>query len=311
MIRRACLRPTIALAVFSLIAFGLSPNCLAQKTLTWKFKKGSITNLVIEQDTNLQLENAGSAKLATNQTQQLQTTNISWIVKDVSPQGLASIEQTIHRVQLDLKSSVGDFVVDTNNNQPLTGLGEVMAKGIRPLAGSRFLVKIKSDGEVAEVIIPEDVLKKLNEGSGALSVAGLKEIAANGSLRFPIKPIDVGENWSAQYDMDIPPFGKLIVNTTYQYLGEEILAGRILDRIKATTAVKVADAISNSGLKLTSQESSGMIWFNNNNGMIDHSEFKQEMSMNVVRPSQDPAKPTLDLKQIMKQTMKLKYKPQQ
>ena len=310
MIPRACLRLTIALTAFSLIAFGLCPNCLAQKTLAWKFRKGSITNLLIEQDTNLQLENAGSAKLATNQTQQLQTTNISWIVKDISPEGLASIEQTIHRVQLDLKSSVGNFVVDTNNNQPLTGLGEVMAKGIRPLAGSRFMVKTKSDGEVSEVIIPDEVLKKLNEGSGSLSAAGLKEIAANGSLRFPTKPIGVGENWSAQYEMDMPPFGKLIVSTTYQYLGEENLASRVLDRIKATTAVKVADAVSNSGLKLTSQESSGMVWFDNSRGMIDHSEFKQEMSMNVFRPSQDPTKPSLDLKQVMKQTMKLKYMPQ-
>ena len=311
MIHRACLRPTLALVAFSLIAVGLCPNCLAQKTLAWKFRKGSITNLLIEQDTNLQLENAGSAKLATNQTQQLQTTNISWLVKDISPEGLSTIEQTIHRVQLELKSSVGNFVVDTNNNQPLTGLGEVMAKGIRPLAGSRFLVKTKSDGEVAEVIIPEDVVKKLNEGSGALSAAGLKEIASNGSLKFPTKPIDVGENWSAQYEMDMPPFGKLIVNTTYQYLGEENVAGKVLDRIKATTAVKVADAISNSGLKLTSQESGGMVWFDNSRGMIDHSEFKQEMTMNVKRTSQDSTKPSLDLKQVMKQTMKLNYTPQQ
>jgi len=311
MIPRACLRITIALTAFSLIALGLCPNCLAQKTLAWKFRKGSVTNLLIEQDTNLQLENAGTAKLATNQTQQLQTTNISWIVKDISPEGLASIEQTIHRVQLDLKSSVGNFLVDTSNNQPLTGLGDVMAKGIRPLAGARFLVKTKSDGEVAEVVIPEDVKNKLNEGSGALSVAGLKEIAANGTLRFPTKLIDVGENWTAQYDMDMPPFGKLIVNTTYQYLGEENLTGKVLDRIKATTAVRVADPISNSGLKLTSQESGGMVWFDNSRGMIDHSEFKQEMSMKLVKPSQDPTKPSLDLKQVIKQTMKLRYTPQQ
>ncbi|HUP79252.1 MAG TPA: hypothetical protein VM260_11945, partial [Pirellula sp.] len=147
MIPRACLS-TFAVTAFLLIAFGVCPNCLAQKTLAWKFRKGSITKLLIEQDTNLQLENAGSAKLATNQTQQLQTTNISWIVKDLSPEGLAYIEQTIHRIQLDLKSSVGNFVVDTSNNQPLTGLGEVMANAIRPLAGSRFLVKTRPDGEV-------------------------------------------------------------------------------------------------------------------------------------------------------------------
>ena len=101
------------------------------------------------------------------------------------------------------------------------------------------------------------------------------------------------------------------MNTTYQYLGEDNISGKILDRIKATTAVRVADAISNSGLKLTSQESGGMVWFDNNRGMIDHSEFKQEMSMKLVRPSQDPTKPSLDLKQVIKQTMKLRYTPEQ
>jgi hypothetical protein len=155
-------------------------------------------------------------------------------------------------------------------------------------------------------VIPDEVSKNLNE----LSSAGLKEIAANGSLKFPNKSIDVGENWSSQYELDMPPFGKLIVSTTYQYLGEEKVAGKLLDRIKATTAVKVADALSNSGLKLKSQESSGMIWFDNTRGSIDHSEFKQEMTMNVIKPNADPKLPSVELKQVMMQTMKLKYTPQ-
>jgi len=108
----------------------------------------------------------------------------------------------------------------------------------------------------------------------------------------------------------MPPFGKLIVATTYQYLGEEIVNGKKLDRIKATTAVKAADALNNSGLKLKSQESTGMIWFDNTRGSIDHSEFKQEMSMSVLRPSTDLSKPSPEAKQIMKQTMTLKYTPQ-
>jgi hypothetical protein len=138
----------------------------------------------------------------------------------------------------------------------------------------------------------------------------LREIAANGSLKFPSKAIGVGENWPAQYELDMPPFGKLIVNTTYQYLGEEIVNGKKLDRIKATTAVKAADGVGNSRLKLKSQESTGMIWFDNTRGSIDHSEFKQEMSMSVLIPASDPSKAGVETKQTMKQTMKLKYAPQ-
>ena len=309
MISRVYLRTIISWAAFSLIAFGSGSICCAQKTLAWKFKTDGVTNVLIEQDTSLQMENAGSATLAANQTQTIQTTNVTWTVTAISPDGLASIEQTIQRVQLDLKSSAGNFAIDTNDNQKLTGLGESVASGIRPLAGSRFVVKTMPSGEVVEVVIPEDVSKKLSEGSGALGEAGLREIAVNGSLRFPAKSIEVGESWTSQYQLDMPPFGKLIVSTTYQYLGEENGSGKVLDRIKATTAVKIADATSNSGLKLTSQESGGIIWFDNNRGSIDHSEFKQDMTLNVVRPSVDPTKPALDLKQVMKQTMKLKYTP--
>jgi hypothetical protein len=306
MISRVLLRRLTALVVFVSALVSAAPACWAQKTLAWKFKRGSVTNLLIEQDTSIQMEAAGGGALAPIQTQQLQLSNITWTITEVSPDGQASIEQLVKRVQLDLKSPAGNFQIDTDNNQPLSGIGESMAKGIRPLVGARFVVKAKSNGEISEVIIPDDVQKNLNE----LSAAGLREIAANGSLKFPAKAIDVGETWPAQYELEMPPFGKLIVSTTYQYLGEETVGGRILDRIKATTAVKVADALSNSGLKMKSQESGGLIWFDNTRGSIDHSEFKQEMSINVVKPSTDPVKPSSETKQTVKQTMKLKYAPQ-
>ena len=296
-------RSIVAASLFLVVNFVAMPSCWAQKTLAWKFKKGGVTNVLIDQETSMQLELGAGAS---NQTQTRQTTNITWIVNDVASDGLATIEQKINRVQLDLKSAMGNFIIDTSNTQKLTGLAEDMAKGIRPLAGSSFMVKTKLNGEVASVEIPEEVSKKLDE----LSKAGLREIAANGSLKFPSKPIDVGENWPAEYELDMPPFGKLVVSTTYQYLGDETVGGRILDRIKATTAVKVKDPTANSGLKLKSQESSGMIWFDNTRGSIDHSEFSQDMSMNVLRPSTDPSKPGVELKQVMKQTTKLKYAPQ-
>ncbi len=294
------------IAIVLLSAVSASPSCWAQKTLAWKFKKDGLTNVVVEQDTSMQLEMAGGIESTINQTQTIQATNITWTIKELTPDGMASIEQRINRVQLDVKSSLGNFSIDTNNNQPLNGIAEAMAKGIRPLAGARFVVKTKPSGEVAEVIIPKEVSDSLND----LSSAGIKEIAANGSLKFPSKPISVGETWSSQYELDMPPFGKLVVSTTYQYLGEETTSGKIIDRIKANTAVKVADDLGKSGLKLKSQESGGMIWFDNARGSIDHSEFNQQMTMSVLRPGTDPTKPNAELKQVMKQTMKLTYTPQ-
>jgi len=194
MIRRVYLGPIIAASGLWLATFGASSSCWAQKTLAWKFKKDGVTNVLVEQDTNMQLELTGGVPSPGIQTQTIQSTNITWTVKELAPDGLAAIEQKVDRIQLEVKSAAGNFVIDTNNNQSLTGLAESMAKGIRPLAGCRFIVKTKPSGEVAEVIIPADISNGLNE----LSLAGLREIAANSLLTFPSKAIDVGENWPAQ-----------------------------------------------------------------------------------------------------------------
>jgi hypothetical protein len=299
------MRLPFLVAAFIAFAFATTSDCFAQKTLAWRFKKDAVMNLLIEQDTSMKLEVEGGVSPVTNQLQTIQNTNITWTVRELTSDGVASIEQLINRVQLDFRSSAGKFLIDTRDNTPLTGLAESMAKGIRPLAGSRFTVTVKPSGEISDVAIPEQLSQQLNE----LSTAGLKEIAANATLKFPTKPIGVGENWMSEFELDMQPFGKLIVSTTYQYLGEEQLAGRIFDRIKASTAVKVADP-SNNGLKLKNQESSGMIWFDNTRGSIDHSEFKQEMSMNVSNPTADPNTAKQDMKQVIKQSMKLKYTPQ-
>ena len=65
MIPSVFLRPVVAWATFLLISIGTIPNCWAQKTLAWKFKKNSVTNVLIEQDTSMKLEVPGAVATAT------------------------------------------------------------------------------------------------------------------------------------------------------------------------------------------------------------------------------------------------------
>lgn len=302
MIPRAHVRPVLAIVLFVLSSLSFQSECSAQKNLAWKFSRNRVIDVLIEQDTSMQLEVGGVAKQPANPTLTNQITSITWTVKELDADGVATVEQMINRVQLDVKSTVGNFLIDTANNQPLQGLGETMAKGIRPLAGARFLVATKPTGEISDVSIPPDLTGKLKDGAGGLGEAALREIVRNGSLQFPNKPIVVGDTWSSQYELDIQAFGKLLVTTTYQYLGEEKAGGGVLDKIKATTAVKASDTSDSSGLKLKGQESSGMVWFDNVRGCIDHSEFKQDMAMDVKNNG-------LEVTQAIKQTMKLKFIP--
>jgi len=278
---RAVVRLTLAFSAFLLSLVGPDTACFAQKTLVWKFPKSRVFDVVVEQDTVMKLDSTGNANLQIKETNTLQKTNLRWTVLDVNSEGLASVEQAIDRIVLELRSPAANFIIDTNDNTPLTGIGESIAKGIRPLAGARYIAKTRANGQVIDLAIPDDVSQKFKEGVGGLGEAGLREIAVNGTLQFPNKPVNVGDTWAAQYELDMRVFGKLIVSTTYQYLGEETQGGKVLDKIKATTAMKASDPKDNSGLKLKKQESSGTIWFDNNLGCIHHSEFQQEMAMDV------------------------------
>ena len=270
--------------------------CCAQKPLAWKFPKERVIDVVMEQDTKMKLTGLASTPIRDINT--LQKTDLIWTVLEVRSEGVVTLQQAIRRIVLEMKSQNANFVIDTDHEKPLAGVGEIMAKEIRALAGSRFLVTTNKNGEVLDVKIPDDSSKKATPDG--LAEAGLREIAVNSSLQFPNKLVNVGDTWQKQFDLDMRTFGKLIVSTTYQYLGEELVEGQTLDKIRATTAMRASDPKDNSGLKLSQQESAGTIWFNNAQGCIDHCEYKQGMSMDVQQAGQQ-------IKQIVNQDLKLKF----
>ncbi|MEQ1825244.1 MAG: hypothetical protein ABL921_04835, partial [Pirellula sp.] len=275
---------------------GTGSTCLAQKTLAWKFSTDQVIDVVLDQDTKMKLNGLPSAPL--NESNTIQRTEMTWRVLKPSTQGAFVVEQSIERILFEMKSVSDNFVIDTKDSKPLTGRAEFMAKEIRPLAGSKFVVTSKATGEVVDLTFPN--ASAGGTANNSLAETGLREIAANSSLRLPSNPIQVGETWQNEYELDMRLFGKLIVSTTYQYLGEEIVNGKTLDKIKASTANRAADPSSKSGLKLTKQESAGTIWFDNQRGCIDHSEFQQEMALDVLQAGQQ-------IKQDVKQTYKLKF----
>ena len=292
-VRYQSLSASVLIAIFFV---GFPAICFAQKPLAWKFPKDRVIDVVMEQDTKMKLTGLASTPIRDINT--LQKTDLIWTVLEVRPEGVVTLQQAIRRIVLEMKSQNANFVVDTDNDKPLAGVGEIMAKEIRSLAGSRFLVTTNKNGEVLDVKIPDDSSKRANPDG--LAEAGLREIAVNSSLQFPNKLVNVGDTWQKQFELDMRNFGKLIVSTTYQYLGEELVAGQTLDKIRATTAMRASDPKDNSGLKLSQQESAGTIWFNNAQGCIDHCEYKQEMSMDVQQAGQQ-------IKQIVNQDLKLKF----
>ena len=285
---------------FAILLFGIESACLAQKSLAWKFTKNRIVDVLVEQDTKMKLDGLTPSKPTVNDINTIQKTNLTWTIQDIRKDGSVAVEQAISRIVLEMKSPAANFVLDTNDNKPLTGIGESIAKEIRPMAGARFVVNMRPTGEVIDINIPDDLAKKLN--ASGLAETGFREIAINSSLQLPATPIVVGDAWENQYELDMRVFGTLTIRTTYQYLGGEVVSGITLDKISATTSMRAIDSNDSSAIKLAKQESTGTIWFNNTSGCIDHSAFQQEMALDVKQAD-------IQLKQVVKQELRLKFAP--
>ena len=283
-----------------LVLFGIDATCLAQKTLAWKLPKGRILRVQIDQTTKMKLDGLPPSKAAMSSNTTQQKTEMTWTVLDVLEDKSARIEQAVTRIVFEMQSPGLTFVIDTNDKKPLTGVAATMASSFNSIAGTRFVVSTKPSGEIIEWSVPDETKKKWIEEKGGLSESGMKELSMNSTMQLPEIPIRVGDDWQQKYELEMQALGNFSVTTTYQYLGEEVVNGVTLDKIRATTALRSANVEEKAGIKLNKQESLGTIWFNNQIGCIDHSEFHQDIAMDVLQAG-------MEIKQVANQDLKIRF----
>jgi hypothetical protein len=284
---------------FSLV-FGISGTCLAQKTLAWKLPQGRILRVQMDQITKMKLDGLPPAKAAISTNTTVQKTEMTWAVLDLSEDKTARVEQAVTRIVFEMQSPGLAFVLDTNDKKPVTGVAATMANSFNSIAGTSFDVSMKPSGEITQWTVPDETRKKWIDGNGGLSESGMRELSMNSTMQLPEIPVRVGDDWQQKYEIEMQALGKFSVTTTYQYLGEEMVNGVTLDKIRATTALRSISADEKAGIKLNKQESLGTIWFNNVLGCIDHSEFHQDIAMEVLQGG-------LEIKQVVNQDLKLRF----
>ena len=300
MLRVAVFHTFILVCSFLSLLFGMSGMCLAQKTLAWKMPQGRILRVQMDQTTKMKLDGLPPAKAAMASNTTLQKTEMTWAVLDVSEDKTARVEQAVTRIVFEMQSPGLSFLIDTNDKKPVTGLAATMANSFNSIAGTSFDVSMKPSGEITQWTVPDETRKKWIDGNGGLSESGMRELSMNSTMQLPEIPIRVGDDWQQKYEIEMQALGKFSVTTTYQYLGEEVVNGVTLDKIRATTALRSVSADDKAGIKLNKQESLGTIWFNNVLGCIDHSEFHQDISMEVLQGE-------LQIKQVVNQDLKLRF----
>ncbi len=240
----------------------------AQKTLEWKFVEGRKIQVTMFQDLDMNFRNEDARTT--------QVTELLWTIKNVESDNSADVEQEIVRVRADFHSPRINFSVDSEKEEAREGAAAVFANGVLPLIGAKFTARTEPSGKVRSTRIPKEVTDRLNK-QVPLGEGALRDITSKSALQFPIKKLAVGESWNSEVVLDMQGLGKMTVLTTYNYVGEETLGNRTLDKFKSTSAVKISNPDPKSQLALTKQSGDGYVWFDNDLGMIDHIEASQDM----------------------------------
>ena len=275
--------------LFSLVVFA---SCLcfvsslqAQRTLGFRFTAGGENKLSVNTTTKVAIKYMGQDVETTMQMD----SGTSQYIDSVNADGLASITQKITHLKLSVaggplgvKLAFDSTAADSQDN-PLSDV-------LQPIVGVELGFSLSQQGEISNFKAPADLLATLAKQPGSsafgqmFSEAGFRNMVSQGSLKFPEKALNVGDQWKDQVVLTAGEFGETTVSIEYTYQGIVNLNDKMLDKIgmKMTTSIKPAKDATGSQLKITEQSSEGLVYFDNAMGRLDHSTLKQAMTTEVI-----------------------------
>jgi len=274
----------VALLGFATIS-GTATEARAADVLRWKFKAGEKLAYTMDQKTVTTMKHMGQESKMTLS----QTISIHWDVKSVTPQGDAQLAQTIDRFQTRIESPYAMVEFDSNDKKDPEGqIAAMMAPLLRAMVGSEFSMKMKANGEITDVKIPEkllDTIKKAGpaaaSGGGMFSEEGLKTMLTQSSLSFPVESLEKGKGWTQQSKIPTPRLGTIVLDKAYTYQGADAKNPKMSIIDLATKMTLNPEANPEVSIKLTSQSGKGSFSFNTETGHLETSAFKDNMVMTV------------------------------
>jgi hypothetical protein len=279
----------MALAVWLL---GGSASHARAETLRWKLNSGEVLRYTIESKQVENFQVMGRNKKSTRSN----TTNLIWTVKNVSANGDAEIVLRFERLRMRVEQP--PFVpleFDSGPNKlEIPDEFEAIERQIKALAGAELAFKLRPNGEVDDLKIPEKTLKSLREGvpqdaagQGTNSEQALKDILLQSSPPvFPLESLEPGKSWAAKLSkMAIPGLGTLKLDKVFTFQGPDSKTPRLLLlTIDAKASLEPAENVT---AKIRAQEGTGSLTFDAEAGRIVNSRNKQKMEMIITDRGQD------------------------
>jgi hypothetical protein len=299
---RATRLPAVLAAVFVCLP---SLAC-AQEPLRWKFNPGDKLNYDMIQD--MTIGSTGGPLGAQTMTMR-QEMDMTWAVEGVNEEGDAVIRQKFERmkIKMTLPPPLGAIEYDSKSGQAPQGPAAMLAPMYKAMTEAEFELTMTSRGEIKDVKIPEQVLAALRNSPGAAAMGdmatpeGFKKMISQGALVLPEEAPEQGKEWSTKVEVNNPMAGKQVIETTYRFEGFTEMEGKQFAKISPELKMQF-EGTPQVQMNVSEQDSSGEILFNADEGRLDSSNLKQNVTIDITVGGQM-------LQQKIDQTIEVKVTP--
>jgi Family of unknown function (DUF6263) len=251
---------------------GLTADATAADVLRWKFKPGETLRFSVEQKTIMSMK----ARDTERKESQTHTLDFSWKVLGVGPGGEAEITHRIERVRMRLEAPpLMPFDFDSASSKPVQPGFEAVARQLKTQVSAEFTFKMKPNGEILDIKVSEETLKRLRESVPAeaqgaeISEKALKEtLLQAGPPAFPEGPLEPGKSWTPKAARVQLPVGTLVLDRTFTYQGPDPKSPT-LQLVDLQTTVRI-EPIEGSDVKaaIRKQEGKGSITIDGDAGRV-------------------------------------------
>jgi hypothetical protein len=279
-------------AISAIVLAVASSVVLAGKVdLVWKFKAGDEGDYVLARNRVAKLDlNGNEIEIGVSST-----VDMHFVVKSVEGDK-ATLAIKMDRLQMNVNSPIEQVAYDSAGLIPgeESSLWPSIKGRVEKLVGSEAIVSITSKGNITEIKLPDDVIAALKEESpnpqvqrfmsGVFDTAGVKSLIKQAFVPLPEAASDVGTEWKTNEEIARPPFGKVLVDRTLTFVGEDEGSGGY-ENIAISTKVAFEQSEGENAeeisLEISEQEGKGNVEFDAETGRTREMEFSQTMKMDI------------------------------
>lgn len=237
------------LATWVVVFTLFSPAVIAadQAQLEWKWTPGEVHRYTMTQDMDMTMEmgnlpeQAGAAGFGPNmKTTQHQVFTLKEEVKELSPEGTATVEQTIESMKFDMDvPGMGKMSYDSENPDQSAHPMAPMAQPMTKLVGKSFTLVRDKTGKILEMRGMQELMEEMMAGFGNDPMSAqiknqFSEMFKDENFEsfnqcsfeaLPAEAVGPGSSWGCTTSQSIPMLGQMQRDSTYTLEGYQTVDG--------------------------------------------------------------------------------------